>query len=246
MLDRTQKSHDGVLKLPRLGREKTIVALIQMGITESKARLLSKRAARRIPVMRRMLLDEAGVELPEWMSPAPCHTLVTTMLIGQWNEAWEGDRELLGRLAGKPYAQVDQELLTLANLADAPVAKLGENWSFISREEAWYLLAQYLTSSDIEMFRTIATEVLGRKSPQFDLPSQERYLAPIRGKVLPYSDRLLEGITQTLALMGTQPDFMTNIACSNNIATRIVEAGLRDTDNWQHWAHSGLASETPC
>ena len=93
-----------------------------------------------------------------------------------------GDRELLGRLAGKPYAQVDQELSTLANMADAPVAKLGEDWSFISQGEAWYLLAPYLASSDIETFRTIAIEILSRNSPQFDLPLQERYLAPIRGR----------------------------------------------------------------
>ena len=239
LLDRTQTSHGSELKLSRLGREETIVSLTQMGITESKARLMSQRAARRMPVMRRMLLDEAGVESPEWMSPAPHHTLVAIMLIGQWNEAWDGDRELLERLAGKPYTQVDQELSKLANMADAPVAKLGEDWSYISRAEAWYMLAPYLASSDIEIFRAIAIEVLGRNSPQFDLPPNERYLAPIRGKILPYSDRLLEGITQTLALMGTQPELMTNIAGSSNIAVQIVEAGMRGTDNWQNWATLG-------
>ena len=236
LLDRTQTSRGDALKLSRLGREETIVALTQMGVTESKARLQSQQAARRVPVLRRMLLDEAGVGSPEWMSPAPSHTLVATMLIGQWNEAWDGDRDLLARLTGKPYTQVDQELSTLANMADAPVAKLGEDWSFISRAEAWYLLAPHLASSDIEKFRAIAIETLRLHSPQFDLPSQERYLAPIRGEVLPYSDRLLEGITQTLALMGTQPESMTHIAGSSNIAAQIVESGMRDADNWQNWA----------
>ena len=167
------------------------------------------------------------------------------MLIGQWEDR-EGDRELVARLADKPYTKVDQELTVLANIADAPVVKIGARWSFISREEAWYLLAPFLTSSNVDLFTSMSIEVLRRKSPKFDLPPQERYLATFKGVDLPYSDTLLEGITVTLALMGIQHNRMKNITEASYASRQIVREGLQNGDGWQIWGDFGLASDTSC
>ena len=236
LLDGTQTPQGKGQTLPRLGRDETVVALTHMGMTDSKARLMSQRTARRLSVLRRMLLEESGADQPEWVSPSHSQTLVAAMLIGQWDGANSGDQKLLTKLAGKPYGEVDQELSELTNMPDAPVAKMGGHWSFISREEAWYLLAPFLTARNVGTFRSLAVEVLRRKSPQFDLPPQERYLAQFKGKVLPFSDTLLGGITQTLALMGTQHEHMKQIETALSTSRHIVAEGLQDADDWRTWA----------
>ena len=46
--------------LPRLGREETLEELAKMGLSEAKARTLARSTARRLPTIRRRLVDEAG------------------------------------------------------------------------------------------------------------------------------------------------------------------------------------------
>ncbi len=54
--------------LPRLGREETLQELANMGLSEVKARTLVRSTARRLSIMRRRLVDEAGGPTPDWAS----------------------------------------------------------------------------------------------------------------------------------------------------------------------------------
>ena len=67
-LGRHQEPRGTGVTLPRLGREETREALEKMGLSEAKARVLTRSAARRLPIMRRQLVDEAGGPMPEWVS----------------------------------------------------------------------------------------------------------------------------------------------------------------------------------
>ena len=235
-LDSSQQSHGACHTLSRLGRDETIEALKSMGMSEPQARALSRKTARRISVMRRLLLEEAGTPPPAWASPKTSHTLSTLVPIGQWSEDTEGDKEVVARLAGKPYEEVERELTPLLNIADAPLTKIGQKWRYVSHEEAWHLLAPYLTSSDAGRFEKIATEILSQNSPAFDLPVEERFMASVRGKVLPYSDTLVDGIARGLALIGVQPERMRNVANAWHIPSRVVSRVLEYDSDWRTWA----------
>ena len=80
------------LTLPRLGRDETKAALVAMGLTEHEARLLCRNTARRLPAIRRQLVDEAGGAGPDWASSGTPRSIVTLVMIGQWDADSEGDK----------------------------------------------------------------------------------------------------------------------------------------------------------
>ena len=235
-LDSSQQPRGEGVKIPRLGRDATVEALNLMGLSETQARALSRKTARRLSIMRRHLLEVAGAPLPAWASATPSRSLVTLALIGQWSQDSEGDKAIVAELAGKRYEEVEQVLTPLLNIADSPLTKIGPRWRYASQEEAWHLLAPHLTSSDMAQFEELAVNILSQRSPVFDLPIQERFMAGASGIVPNHSGTLLEGIARCLALMATQPERMTNATDAQYIPARVVSQVLGSSSDWRNWA----------
>ena len=199
-LDASQDPRGEGQTLARLGREDTSAALTKMGLPKYKVDDLTSKTARRVPVLRRFLIEEAGFPEPDWAASAPS-PLTALVLIGQWEEDNEGDREIIENLIGKPLAEIEEDLAALAGIPDSPVVKVERRWRFTSHEEAWSILAPRLTQTYVTRFKGLAVTVLGQVSPAFELPPRERYMASVLGKSLPHSSTLREGIARTLALM---------------------------------------------
>ena len=226
-------------KLSKIGRDETIDALKSMGVREHQARTLSRKSARRLSVMRRLLLEEAGAPAPLWVSGPSLPTLTALVPLGQWSEDRQEDKEAIARLAGKAYEEVERELTPLMSTADSPLTKIGQRWRYVSHEEAWHILAPYLTPSDVSTFEKLAMETLSHESPKFDLPVEERFMAPIKGKVLPHSETLAEGIARGLALIGTQTERMQNVQDAPYIPVRVVRRVMGDSSDWRIWGTLG-------
>ena len=223
----------GGRKLPLLGRDETPRALMAMGLSESQARSHTRKSARRLLVLRRRLIDEAGVPPPEWVAQAS--SVAPLALIGKWDEEKEADREVVAKVTGKPYEEAERVVQELSNLPDAPLARIGSRWTFVSHEEAWHLLAPRITRSEVKRFIEVAVEVLRPASPKFDLPVGERYTANIFGKTTPHSDTLRSGIAQGLALMGVYPDRAKGVDAADRYAEHAVYRVLNGAV-WQTWA----------
>ena len=222
--------------LPRLGRDETVSTLTAMGLSAARARLLARNTARRLPIIRRQLIDEAGGPTPDWASPPTPHSIVALVLIGQWEENNEGDRAIVAEVAGQSYETVESDITTLTAVADSPLVKVGNRWRFVSHEEAWHLLAPRLTSSDVKRFERIAAELLAAVSPEFELPVEERYMAGALGKLPPHSGTLREGIVRSLALMGTHSGRAKNAEDVAYVPARVVSSALAGGKGWQTWA----------
>ena len=230
--------------MPRLGREETLEELANMGLSEVKARALVRSTARRLSIMRRRLVDEAGGPTPRWASSSTPHSLVALVLVGQWNGDSEADKAIVAEVVGKPYEEVERELTGLMSVADSPVTKVGSRWRFNSHEEAWHLLAPRLTSSDVQRFERVANDVLGEVSPEFELPIEQRYMANVCGKVFSHSGTLREGMSRSLALMGTHSNRVRNAEGSPFVPASVVSQALSDGKGWQIWASlSGSLTE---
>ena len=235
-LDSTRDAQGNGCNLGRLGREETASALVKMGLSESKSRSLFRKTARRLQVIRRFLLDEAGAPPPAWATADPVRSLVVLVMLGRWDGGREGDREIVSKLTERSYSEVEGEFTTLSNMADSPVAKIGTRWRFVSHEEAWHILAPYLTPSDTERFEELAVEILGTTSPEFDLPVERRATAVLTGDTLPHSYTLLEGLARALALMGVSGDRMKNANEALYVPMQVLTGALGDGSDWRVWA----------
>ena len=234
-LDASQDPRGNGRTLPRLGRDGTSAALAKMGLPKSELDDLVGKTARRLPVLRRFLIEEAGFPEPDWAAGAT-GSLVALVLIGQWEEDNEGDRKFIEDLIGKPFAEIEEELAAMAGIPDSPVVKVERRWRFTSHEEAWSILVPKLTQTYATRFKELAVTVLGQVSPAFELPPGERYMAAALGKSLPHSSTLREGIARTLALMGVHPERAKNADSVRHLPLQVVREALSEGKGWQIWA----------
>lgn len=179
------------------------------------------------------------MQQPEWARPANARSLLPVMLAGGWNDTIDGDRQRIATLAQVPYDEISATLVRWANEADPPVRRVGDAWFLISKEDAWSLLARYLTRDDLERFENIVIEVLGSPDPRFDLPEDQRWMAGVIGHSPKYSGLFHEGLADTLAVMGARGDTtpLTGGISARDYATRIIQKLLEHANaDWRIWA----------
>lgn len=92
--------------------------------------------------------------------------------------------------------------------------------------------------------KDLAIKILKEKDPKLDLPKENRFAAEIYNKRLIYSQNIREGISESLALIGSKPQALSS--CSNGKAKAIVDDVIRSLLKdaiWEQWA--SLESHLP-
>ena len=224
------------ISLAKLGRDETITALTEMDLSETKAKELAWKTSRRLPIIRRFLIDEAGGPMPDWASPDNHNSLSSLVLIGQWDESNKNDQAVIAEIAGRAYDEISRETSVLVQAEDTPLTKIASNWYFLSHEEAWHLLAPRLTASEVQRFQQKAIMILEAESPEFEIPVDDRHLANIHNKVVPHSETLRAGIARTLALMGNHGDLAKIATDTPHVPEIILRHVLRSEKGWKTWA----------
>jgi phage gpG-like protein len=109
-------------------------------------------------------------------------------------------------------------------------------WSVKHRKELWDHIATSIYDSHLDQIVEIATEVLSEIDPQFDLETDKRYAAKVYGKALKHSEKIRKGLSETLALIGADPEKLVN--CSANkkefSASKCIRKILDQAD-WKLW-----------
>lgn len=159
--------------------------------------------------------------------------LPSLVLIGQWDESNENDKAVVSDLAIRTYEETAREATALARNEDSPLTQIGSRWRFLCHEEAWHLLAPCLTTADVERFQEKAISLLGTESPKFEMAIDERYLASIRGKTLPHSELLRQGIARTLDLMGSQGERAQTVPNVSHVPEHILQRVFAENAGWK-------------
>lgn len=233
------ESESASVMIPRLHRQDAKEALMAMGLPDQRAEDLATLARRSMRALRRKLAFNPEVQRPAWAKPAEAGALIPVLLVGKWSDANPADREVVAKLARAPYEEVARTLVRWANEPDAPVLRVGDTWLIASKEDAWTLLARFVTRDDLDSFESIAIEVLGGADPSFDMPAGERWMADLLGKTLPYSGLLREGMAETLAVMAArcESEHFADAASGQERAARVVRRLLdKANEDWRVWA----------
>src|SRR5262249_28443115 len=156
--------------------------------------------------------------------PSEARSLLPALLAGAWIDIQEGDRTVISKLAQVPYEEVSRTLVRWVNEADPPIRRIGNTWFLVSKEDAWFLLARYLTWDDLERLEKVVLDVLNTPDPHFDLPTDQRWMANVLGHAPQHSNLLRENLANTLAIMGSRGETTRTLsaASTQDYALRIV------------------------
>ena len=202
------------------------------GFEYHEAYVLGGIARESLISLRRRLANESALHTPDWAKETPDRTIRRSLLLGGWNEAREGDHEIVARFVSHPYEEVTEALRQL-DAGDSPMAPTGELWHAVSPADTWMLLRDQLSPSDLQEFAEIAVEVLTASDPLREMSREEALRAQIEGTKAKFSSQLKHGIATTLALAGSKPptphgETTPNSNFAEDTTRRLLRSAMED------------------
>ena len=238
-------SHVAVIRSPKSWAIQE--ALRAAGFQETEARRLGDLGHRRLAGLFREL---RGVPVdPEYASWPEARPMAQACLLGKWNANRQGDREMVAALVGEPYEDWIARLRPVLLRSDTPIIQNDQHWRVLVRSEAWNCLGRQLHDSDLDAFREAAVMALGELNPELQQPAKERGLTPENRT---YSGELREGLADTLAILGTHPQPLTQCSHGKGEVTALLAVRtLLEEAPASRWASLNhhlplLAEAAPC
>ena len=178
-------------------------ALESMGYAYDEIERLARESGCSLTILRRRLSNIPEVKTPSWAGDGKiARKLIPAAMVGAWHIASPGDREVVRRLARtNDDATVEYNGAVLLNLEDAPLWSAGKYRGVVSRIDALFGIAPFVTKTDLENFLAIAKDVLCKNETSAN-STPESVLAAKAPKNAPsHSDALRSGIRETLILL---------------------------------------------
>jgi len=122
-------------------------------------------------------------------------------------------------------------------LSESPVQQKDGRWKVVERLAAWKATGPRIFDEYLDRFQKVTVEVLREHDPQFKLPPDRRYTASIHGKVMKHSRQLRKGLAETLALLGSYPEYLTSSSYGKAEETaRLSVRAILEGGDWEIWA----------
>lgn len=210
-------------------------ALEQAGYSEERARILAQKSGGNLGSLLRCLQNLSL--MPEWAEGTASADLAIAALLGSWSEKSDADISIMVDVSRKSYGEWIGKVREIALRPGTPLTQRDGVWKFVSRYEGWYSLGSRLFDEHLDSLRKSAISVLRERDPKLDLPREERYAAQIHGKLLVHSRHLRNGLSESLALLGSHPKALASCSLGKPEATAMlaVREILTDAD-WVLWA----------
>lgn len=206
--------NDAELHLERAMHSDFEKALQTIGVDENDSRRLASLCGRSWSVFRRQRAVNPAISRPAWLDHPASKALGTVCLVGAWSSSKDADKEILSRICGRPYEDLEQDLLELERLDDSPLLHIGSVWKAKSALELLAIFGERITKAELDRYFSEVEELLGTPDPKLELPDEKRYAAAIYGKIRPTSGLLLDSLCETLTKLAVHgpevPALMTN------------------------------------
>lgn len=224
--------NDAEMVLERALPDEFEKALQSIGLDENDTRRLSTLCGRSWSVFRRQHATNPAIRRPAWLDSPSADALAAVCLIGGWSTGKPGDTEIVARIAGRSYAELEADLLVLERLDDSPLLHIGAVWKAKSALELLAIFGERITPSQLDRYFTELEAILSTPDPELELAEEDRFAAAIHGKVRPVSGLLLDALCDTLIKLAVRAPDIPTLAAINiqGRIDRLVRNLLRDGD----------------
>ncbi len=210
-------------------------AFTRGGYLTQRAQELSAAGALNLAQLKRYMRGLG--DMPPYANREGARVIAQAQLIGRWDSASEADRQAIETILGKSFGEWTESVHRESMHLDTPLVQSDGKWKVMSRAEVWSALGRFVVSSDVDRLQEGAIKVLGEEDPKFDLPKEDRLSAGLGGKTLRHTALLRRGVAETLALIGSRSESLTNLQAgkAEGVATRVVRDLLQNA-SWKRWA----------
>ena len=221
-VDVTGPPADVVLELP--GYEDFRNALEAMGIRRGRSERLALESARSPTILRRLLAVMPAGREPDWgRDRETTGKVIPAAMIGAWHAASGADREIVSDLADADYEDLESGVADMLRLDDPPLWSIGQYRGVVSRLDALFATAPFITQAHLDRVFFVAEYVLSESGPALELPERERWLAPVHRKLRDHSNALRHGLLQTLILLSEYGGRLFDERCGGDVERRVSD-----------------------
>lgn len=218
-------SYAGKIVLPIVDREGFRNSLKSCGFDDHKITSLIHETKRESALLRRTL----GInnEKEPWLKPENNRFYLPAILLGSWDDARDGDKELVARFAGLDYSEFDKGLQLLLNSNEPPLIKVGSVWQTSSPKLLVSRVFGEISADTIERFKECIDWVLEDDDPDVIAKREANDLKFWQDKHL-YSGHIRRGLLQSLTILSvvTESLGMPTDWIDNFIASKLKEFSL--------------------
>ena len=221
-MDLTDPPADVVLELP--GSEDFRNALEAMGIRRGRTDRLALESARSPTILRRRLAAMPADREPDWgRDRETARKVIPVAMIGAWHAASRADREIVSLLADADYEDMESGVAEVLRLDDPPIWSIGQYRGVVSRLDALFATAPFVTEADLDRLFLVTEYVLSENDPALDLPESERWMAAVHGKLRDHSKALRRGMGETLILLSEYGGRLFDGRLGGSVESRVSE-----------------------
>lgn len=224
--------------LPRIRVDEAAAAWQSAGVDFRRSYDYARSARRNLSSLRRRLARAGQFRRPEWSDGTATSMLGPLVLLGAWREDCEADIELIEDFTDTRWRRLSRDLQAVGRLQDPPVRVQSQEWEFLDPADAWDLLADSVTVTDLEGFHARVLEVVTEPDPVLSLPPDEQHLAGIRGIRRKFSPALRNGMATTVAVLGAVVgDQVLQDGYTGQQHATVAVRDLLESDDPTHWVN---------
>lgn len=221
------------IQLPRISAIEAMEVMEKRGVPSVVSRHTAGFIRRNITAYRRTYA-QFQLHVPEWAHVDHAFKILPFILIGEWNDTIPGDKAIIEKITGISYQDIVPLIGKWRDTPDPLFRQIGPIWTVRSKEDAWRLVAKYITPEILMALKDVCNSVLLERDPNQGLDQSARIRAEIKGIRKEYSTNLKSGLSDSLAMLGSLggQDNLVNTPDSINTAThasKIVQSLLEHT-----------------
>ena len=202
-------SSEMAISIDSLDRSAFERALIDMGIEQERVDKLGYESGWSPTVLRRRLSEIPAIRTPPWAKKSKIGRKIIPMaLAGSWHAEFEADSQILAELSSDTCYSVESEIAELNQIADCPIWRIGKHYGVVSKIDAIFATAPFMTERNLGSFFVVAEHILSKADPVIDFPEKTRWGAEVFEKISEHSAVLRRGIRDTLVFLAVHGDIL--------------------------------------
>jgi len=231
-LDQEFFTNEPIIHLPPVKKEGLIHCLMKMGMNRRRAEREAFESSCNVTILWRRLnpisIPNWWKQFDEWIEILPA------LMVGKWDESFEGDKEIVAIIAKMDYENFSRILNKWKNKPDTPIVQIDTVWRIQSTFEVWSLLFKYLVKEDLVRLELCALEIFKEIDPHIGLNLTEEIYGVLKGTLIKkYSKWIKKGISHSMTFISITNEQLNSLNSPLWIDTLVMK--ILKVDNTNHW-----------
>lgn len=189
------------IEIQKRSRHSFCRGLEKIGCSSEEAYQLTSETWMSVTALYRKIAINPTSRLPSWIDTTDNSQLIPAMLVSQWEDTADGDKQIIEALSQKGYREYIETIRKYIQSDDAPIKNIAEVYACVTASDMWALLWGSITKQNILDVLENVKKVFSIPDAKYDLSRDKWHCAELYGKKSCFSARLKNGLLHSVFML---------------------------------------------